>query len=133
MLNVGTKQNQKMRERDIKFIWTIFIICVCFLVCSTPVAIVVDILHITTDNPFLILLSLMWCQYGINFFIYAYRSRQYRAAYWDLIVLVCPCMRRYKEKFRIGDGKTVFSTTNEKSKNSKSGIPLKSISSSNPN
>ena len=122
------KKNQKMREREIKFIWTVFIICVCFLVCSTPVAIVVDILEVRTDNPFLILIGIMWCQYGINFFIYAYRSRQYRAAYWDLIILVCPCLRKYKQQFRIGDGKT----SNTKSNISRSAIPLRSTPTSTP-
>lgn len=122
MLNINVKKHQKNREREIKFIWTIFIICACFLVCSTPVAIVVDILEIRTDNPFLILISIMWCQYGINFFIYAYRSRQYRAAYWDFFILIFPCFGRYKQKLKIGDGKTtILSTNEEKSDISRSG------------
>ena len=32
----------------------------------------------------------MWSQYSINIFIYAYRSDQYRGAYWDLLVKICP-------------------------------------------
>ena len=105
-VNIDGKNSQFLSPRELKFIWTILIICICFLVCSAPVAIVADILAVRTDNPFLIVVSIMWCQYGINFFIYAYRSKQYRAAYWDLIVLVLPCLGRYRWKLHIGEGRT---------------------------
>ena len=105
-VKVDENANGKLSKREVKFIWTIFIICICFLACSAPVAIVADVLGITNGNPFLVVISIMWCQYGINFFIYACRSKQYRAAYWDLLVLICPCLIKYRENMNISRGKS---------------------------
>ena len=41
----------------------------------------------------------MWSQYSINIFIYAYRSEQYRSAYWDIIVLLFPCLPKLKKQW----------------------------------
>ena len=41
----------------------------------------------------------MWTQYSINFFIYAYRSEQYRNAYWDILVILFPCLPNLLEKW----------------------------------
>ena len=40
--------------------------------------------------------GLMWSQYSINIFIYAYRSDQYRGAYWDVIVSICPYLKTFR-------------------------------------
>jgi len=39
----------------------------------------------------------MWSQYSINIFIYAYRSDQYRGAYWDLLVRICPYLETLRQ------------------------------------
>ena len=41
-------------------------------------------------------LGLMVTQYGLNIFIYAYRSKEYRAAYWDFLVKIFPCLPKLK-------------------------------------
>ena len=38
----------------------------------------------------------MATQYGLNVFIYAYRSKEYRAAYWDFLVRIFPCLPKLK-------------------------------------
>ena len=45
-------------------------------------------------------LGLMWTQYSINIFIYAYRSDQYRNAYWDILVIVFPCLPKLLENWK---------------------------------
>ena len=40
----------------------------------------------------------MFTQYSLNIFIYAYRSEQYRAAYWDLLVVIFPCLPKLMEE-----------------------------------
>ena len=42
-------------------------------------------------------LGLMATQYSLNIFIYAYRSKEYRAAYWDFLVRIFPCLPQLKE------------------------------------
>ena len=91
-INHGKKRNdkKKLSTTEIKFIWTILIVCGCFFVCAAPLTIVCNILGYKNDIPFLILFSLMLCQYSVNVFIYAYHSEQYRAAYLDIILLMTP-------------------------------------------
>ena len=91
-INQGKKRNdkKKLSTSEINFIWTILIVCGCFFVCAAPLTIVCNILGYKNDIPFLILFSLMLCQYSVNVFIYAYHSEQYRAAYLDIILLMTP-------------------------------------------
>ena len=54
-LNDG--KDEKLSDREMKFIWTILIVCVCYLMCSAPLAIVVNVLGIVKDKPFLIVIG----------------------------------------------------------------------------
>ena len=88
------KSNQKLKDADIKFIWTVFIICLCYLLCALPGIVLVDIFGMRDGTTFMISLCLLWIQFSLNNFIYAYRSEKYRSAYWDLIVLIFPFLKR---------------------------------------
>ena len=83
-------RNRKLSKSEMKFIWTILIVCGCFFICAVPLTVVCNILGYKNDIPFLILFSLMLCQYSVNVFIYAYHSEQYRAAYLDILLLIIP-------------------------------------------
>ena len=41
-------------------------------------------------------LGLMWTQYSLNFFVYAYMSEQYRSAYRDFLSVIFPCIPQRK-------------------------------------
>ena len=92
-------QNGKRRltKQEIRFIWTVFIICLCYLLCALPGIILVDILGMKDGTTFLISLSLLWFQFSINIFVYAYRSKRYRSAYEDLVALIFPLHRKHRE------------------------------------
>ena len=96
----GVRTKDKSSETEIRFIWTVFIVCVCYLITSTPLAIVIQVLGINEDIPTLIVIGLTMSQYSINIFIYAYRSEQYRSAYWDIILLIFPCLPKLKEEWQ---------------------------------
>ena len=88
-----TKSENKLKDNEIKFIWTVFIICLCYLLCALPGIVLVDIFGMRDNTTFMISLCLLWIQFSLNNFIYAYRSEKYRSAYRDLIVLMFPFLR----------------------------------------
>ena len=92
--NERAKTNEKLKETEIKFIWTVFIICLCYLLCALPGIVLVDIFGMRDGTTFMISLCLLWIQFSLNNFIYAYRSEKYRSAYWDLIVLMFPFLKK---------------------------------------
>ena len=107
--NIGKPTNEKTRKRDkilkrqltqveTKFIWTVFIICLCYFLCAIPGILFVDILQMQDAVTFLVALSFVWIQFSINVFIYAFRSEKYRCAYMDIIVLIFPCAVTAKKK-----------------------------------
>ena len=102
--------SMKLTNQEIRFIWTVFIICLCYLLCALPGIILVDIFNMKDGNTFLISLSLLWFQFSINIFIYAYRSEKYRLAYWDLMVLIFPFLVRIEEKWQKGKSSGANST-----------------------
>ena len=101
-LNVPNDKRKRYDEKEVRFVWTIFIIFICFLVCAAPVALLADVLGIKSDFPFLIVIGFMYLQYSLNFFIYAYRSTQYRAAYRDFLVRVLPCLEKLGRNWKEG-------------------------------
>lgn len=96
MLNIGVEANNQLSDTEIKFIWTILIICVCYLVSSVPITVNRFRMESTDVYSSIIILSLMMCQYTINIFIYTYRSVQYRKAYLDLLIVFFPCLSKLK-------------------------------------
>ena len=89
-----TKADQKLKDNEIKFIWTVFIICLCYLLCALPGIVLVDIFGMKDGTTFMLSLCLLWIQFSLNNFIYAYRSEKYRWAYRDLIILICPFLKK---------------------------------------
>ena len=100
MRRENTKENDggRLSKTEMKFVWTVFIICACYLLCALPGIVLVDIFGMKDENSFLLSLCLLWFQFSINIFIYAYRSEHYRAAYWDMLVLIFPCLLKLREK-----------------------------------
>ena len=88
------KAKQKLKDADVKFIWTVFIICLCYLLCALPGIVLVDVFGLRDGTTFMVSLCLLWIQFSLNNFIYAYRSEKYRSAYWDLIVLIFPFVKK---------------------------------------
>ena len=97
MKTTNAQGPRELTQQEIQFIWTVFIICLCYLLCALPGIILVDIFHMKDSTTFLISLSLLWIQFSLNIFIYAYRSEQYRSAYWDLLVMIFPFLSDLKK------------------------------------
>ena len=89
-----TEAGQKLKDNEIKFIWTVFIICLCYLLCALPGIVLVDIFEMKDGTTFMLSLCLLWIQFSLNNFIYAYRSEKYRSGYWDVIVLMFPFLKK---------------------------------------
>ena len=98
MKTTNVQGPRELTQQEIQFIWTVFIICVCYLLCALPGIILVDIFHMKDGTTLLISLSLLWIQFSLSIFIYAYRSEQYRFANWDLLVLKFPFLSDLKKK-----------------------------------
>ena len=101
-LSVPSNKRDKLDEKEVRFIWTIFIIFICYLTCAAPVSLFADVLGIKSDIPFLIVIGFMYLQYSLNIFIYAYRSTQYRAAYRDFLVTIIPSLEKLGNNWKPG-------------------------------
>ena len=88
-----------MSPIEIKFIWTVLIVCIFYVIASAPLAFAKMFRELRTPTSMLVAISLMLGQYSVNFFIYSYNCKQYRLAYWDAILLVCPCLSKYRDKW----------------------------------
>jgi hypothetical protein len=88
-----------MSQIEIKFIWTVLVVCIFYLIASSPLAFAKMFRELRTPTSMLVAISLMLGQYSINFFIYSYHCKQYRLEYWDVILLVCPCLSKFKDKW----------------------------------
>ena len=116
MSNLKTKENNKISQTEMKFIWTIFIVCVFYLGCSGTLTITRFLRLAGEDGPVIVLVTntAILVQYCINFFVYAYHSKQYRKAYWDLLVAIFPFLtRQAKLKKQIGVQSTVKYSTKQ--------------------
>ena len=88
---------------EMKFIWTVLIVCLCYVVVAGPLAFAKMFRELRTPTSMLVIISLMLCQYVVNFLIYAYRCSQYADAYWDTIIIVLPCAAKLRSKWRTTD------------------------------
>ena len=102
----------KLNKREVQFIWTCFIICGLYFACALPGVLLIDILNIQTPITFLVALTFVWIQFAMNMLIYAYRSEKYRAAYWDVLILILPCMKAYHDRRKAGKLQAKFKKTN---------------------
>ena len=85
---------------EIRFIWTVLVVCVFYIIASAPLAFAKMFRELRTPTSMLVIISLMLGQYCVNFFIYSYHCKQYRLAYLDIIVLICPCLSEFIEKWQ---------------------------------
>ncbi len=68
-------------RREAKTSRALFLICFCYFIFVTPVA-VANVFSINLDvETAQVLYCIYWLQYSINFFVYAARCEQYREAY----------------------------------------------------
>ena len=121
MSNLKTSETNKISQTEMKFIWTIFIVCVFYLGCSGTLTITRFLRLARKDGPGIVLVTntAIFVQYCINFFVYAYRSKQYRKAYWDLLVAIFPFLKKQaKLKKQIGVQTTVKYSTKQSDSNS---------------
>ena len=90
----GTAGSHILNETQIKFAWTIFIVCGFYFVCAGAMTYARFMRFFKRDSPFVVFITstAFLIQFGVNFFVYFYRSEAYRKAYWDIIVLIFPCI-----------------------------------------
>ena len=76
-------------KREIQTTKSLFLVCLCYLLFVVPIS-WADTQQIIDEYPVvdLILRSLYYLQYSLNFFIYAAKSEQYRQAYSYLLTNV---------------------------------------------
>ena len=97
----AVKSRPKMLSKtEMSFIWTVFIICLCYFLCAIPGVLLIDILGMSDPITFLVALTFVWLQFTMNTFIYSYRIKKYKHAYQDLIALFIPCISNLKEKMK---------------------------------
>ena len=117
-------QEGALNSIEIKFIRTVFIVCLCYVVVAGPLAFAKMFRELRTPSSMLVIISLMLCQYILNFFIYAYRCRQYEDAYWDVLILIFPWLLKVRTKWQKRRGVTFSlgksNTTKETNESTKS-------------
>ena len=105
MTNIKSNEKNKISSTEMKFIWTILIVCIFYLLCSGTLTTTRFLRLAGKDGPHIVFVTntAILVQYCINFFVYAYRSKQYRAAYWDVLAAIFPSLAKRKEfKEKIG-------------------------------
>ena len=90
MTTVQRESDGGLTEMEIKFIMTFFFVCLFYVGAAVPLAVAKMFRELRTPASMLVIVSVMFSQYVVNFILYAFRCKQYRAAYWDIIVLMCP-------------------------------------------
>lgn len=97
----AVKYRPKMLSKtEMSFIWTVFIIFLCYFLCAIPGVLLINILGMSDPIAFLVALTFVWLQFTMNTFIYSYRIKKYKHAYQDLIALFIPCISNLKEKMK---------------------------------
>ena len=93
--------NEALNHRDIKMTWTILILIIINVFCWIPYIIFPLALDFPIDEMdinkmdegryilYWILNNIFRSQYAINFFVYVFRSEQYRNAFYDFLGLFC--------------------------------------------
>ncbi len=92
----------QISSREIQLTWTILLVCLCYLVCVSPMVICYMIDSHTEHGGLLLGLNcLYWLQYSLNFFIYAFRSEQFRKAYLDLFATAWKAAKQVNERQKL--------------------------------
>ena len=89
--------SEGLNEVQIKFIWTIFIVCIFYFACAGAMTYARFMRLAKKDSPFVVFITStgFLVQFSVNFFVYFYRSEAYRKAYWDILVVLFPCLERH--------------------------------------
>ena len=105
MSTIQHESEGHLSEMEMKFIMTFFLVCLLYVGAAVPLAIAKMFRELRTPASMLVIVSVMFSQYIINFFLYAFRCPQYRSAYWDILVLICPKLST------LGKGSNITSTS----------------------
>ena len=83
--NVDQAMN-RAEARNKKLAWPMFVLCLCYAICSLPHIIYGYTAHSYkkhADHIYMFTLGLLWCQYGFNVCVYMAQRDQYWNAYKD--------------------------------------------------
>ena len=82
-IHATTDVKKAIAKRELKTTWTLILVCTCFIVFVGPLALLYYFFKASIPSPEvdLLIFCLYWCQYSLNFVIYAAKSEQYRKAY----------------------------------------------------
>ena len=114
MTTIQRESDGQLTEIEIKLIMTFFLVCLFYVGAAVPLAVAKMFRELRTPASMLVIISVMFSQYIINFLLYAFRCKQYRSAYWDVLVLMCPKLSE------IGKDQNETLTTNVSSRYSRS-------------
>ena len=114
MTTIQRESDGHLTEMEIKLIKTFFLVCLFYVGAAVPLAVAKMFRELRTPASMLVIISVMFSQYIINFLLYAFRCEQYRSAYWDVLVLMCPKLSE------IGKDQNETLTTNVSSRYSRS-------------
>ena len=98
--SVKTESNQTLTDMEMKLITTFFVVCIFYVMFTLPFAIAKMFRELRTPTSMLVLSSTMFTNFIINFILYAWRSKQYRSAYRDVLVLICPKLVKATNKVK---------------------------------
>lgn len=81
-IHATTDVKKAIAKRELKTTWTLILVCTCFIVFVGPLALLYYFFKTSLPSAEvdLLIFSLYWCQYSLNFVIYAAKSEQYRKA-----------------------------------------------------
>ena len=95
---VEQKSERTLSQIEWNFIRTVFSVCLFYIIAAFPLALAKMFPEIRTPSSMLLIISLMLSQYIVNFIVYAYRSEQYRSAYWDVLIIICPKLKKFQKE-----------------------------------
>ena len=90
LATIQDESNRTLTEMEMKLITTFFVVCIFYVAFTLPFAVAKMFRELRTPTSMLVLSSTMFTNFIINFILYAWRSKQYRSAYLDVLVIICP-------------------------------------------
>ena len=95
-----TPAKEGLNETQLKFVWTIFIVCIFYFVCAGTLTFARFMRLAKKDSPFIVFITntAVMVQFTVNIFVYFYRSDSYRKAYRDVFNIVFPFLNIDEER-----------------------------------
>ena len=98
--SVQTESNRTLTHMEMKLIETFFVVCIFYVMFTLPIALAKMFKELRSHTSMLVLSSTMFTNFIINFILYAWRSKQYRSAYRDVLVRICPRLVKASKKMQ---------------------------------